>query len=750
MRLVERDNELTALHGILAESVRSRGHVVLVSGPIGSGKTELLHAFAEQAVGKGTVFLSASGCRVERSVPFGVMNQLCHSAPLGSPLHERMASLLDDMQPTAARGADADEVSSAVANVMGGMYSALVELAEQHPVLIGIDDVQDADTPSLRCLLYLVRRLRSARALVLLTEDDDAQRTRRAFRTELLRLPRFTRLRLPLLSPQGVMEILAEQLDGPIPPGFAAVCYAVSGGNPLLLHALAEDHDNSVETGSDDLCDHLVVGDAFGQAVLTCLHRSEPATFAVAQGLAVLGESASPGLLSQLLAADAATDFAAVVRALRQLKRAGVLESGRFRHSAARLAVLDDTPPRILSDLHRRAAELQYQKGAPATAVAQHLVAANDPDHPWALSLLLDAGQDALRDDRLHLAFGCLELAARACADEEQRAVVTSALARAEWRANPATVVRHLDPLAAALQRGCLRGGHVADLIKFMLWHGHLDDARDALEGVSRRAADSDPETLAELNILRPWLRSSYPALHAHVPQLDAPVASLASTEVTSPTARLQLHTATALETALTAGPDDTLVESVEQLLQGADLDDSTVDAIESALLALIYANRPDRAGQWCGPLFDVAADRRAATWIARLASLKAEIALRQGSLPRAEQLARLALDTIPLRSWGVAVGAPLATLVSASTQLHNSRSPSRPRCSRLGSGCTICMLAATTISSPTGSRTPLATSSPAGNKCAAGASTSRPWSRGGPMLPLRTCPWATRTKRSG
>jgi DNA-binding NarL/FixJ family response regulator len=686
MRLVERDNELAALHDLFLESTLGRGNVALVSGPVGSGKTEFLHAFAEQAISKGAVFLSASSSRAESAVPFGVLNQLCHSAPLGSPPHERMASLLDDMRLTVSLDsldsrvsrdsrysldsldAHAEEASSARADVMSGMHSALVELAEQHPVLIGIDDVSDADAPSQRSLLYLIRRLRSARVMVLLTESDDAQWTRRAFRTELLRLPRCTRLRLALLSPQGVTEILAEQLDGPIPPRLAADCHAVSGGNPLLVHALVEDHDNAVETGTGGHGGGLVVGEAFGQAVLTCLHQSEPATIATARGLAVLGELASPELLSRLLAVEAA----AVVRALRQLKTTGVvleLESWCFRHDVARSAVLADTPPSVQSDLHRRAAELLYHKGSPAAVVAQHLVAAEDASPPWALPVLEDAAKDALRDDELHLALSCLELATRACADDAQQALVISALARAEWRANPATAVRHLGPLATALRGGFLRGGRVADLIKFMLWHGRVDEAGEALERASRRTADSDPEIFAEFAMLRPWLRSSYPPLlaHVHEPSATSAVFTVASKELTSATARLQLHAATALNAVLTAGADDDLVGSVEQLLAPTDPDDPIIDAVESALLALVYADRADRASQWWDHWFDVV---RAPTWRARLASIGAEIALRQGLLPQAERLARLALDTLPLRSWGVAVGAPLATLVNAATAM--------------------------------------------------------------------------------
>jgi DNA-binding CsgD family transcriptional regulator len=91
---------------------------------------------------------------------------------------------------------------------------------------------------------------------------------------------------------------------------------------------------------------------------------------------------------------------------------------------------------------------------------------------------------------------------------------------------------------------------------------------------------------------------------------------------------------------------------------------------MESALLALVYADRLDRASVWSGSLLREAAARQVPTWQAKLTAIRAELALRQGDLNQAYALAHSAMTHLSPRSWGVAVGAPLSTLVLAATAM--------------------------------------------------------------------------------
>jgi DNA-binding CsgD family transcriptional regulator len=661
-----RYKELSTLQDLFADAVRGRGGVVLVSGAVASGKTELLYAFAEKAIDAGAVFLSAMCSRAERSVPLGVINQLFHSSSLSSlPLavRDHAASLLDADPFAVVADAESEALQRRTAQVMHGLCRVLVELAEHQPVLIGVDDVSHADAASLQCLSYFVRRLWSARVLVVLNESEHAQDTQSEFRTGLLRLPNCRTIRLKPLSPHEVAEEVAEHLGDAAVPGLASACHAVSGGSPLLVRALLEDHRAAATTAPGRVPAQLVVGETFGQAVLTCLRRSEPVMAAVASGLAVLGGPASPALLSQLVGVD----VAAVARARRHLEAAGLLESGCFRHRAAEMAVVEDLPPQDRQVMHQRAAHLLYHEGDSATAVARHLIAAGRACDPSMLPVLREAAEQALRDDHSDLAIDCLKLAARSSTDEADRAATTLMLARVEWRVNPSTAAPHLAPLATAFCAGRLPAHDAPELIRFLLWHGLVGPAEAVLTRVTGHSGAPAAATAVELILVHQWLRASYPRLLHHLSEIPVAPTSHHAVEAT---VCLQSRAATLLATVLIEGADDHTVKSAEQILHDSDLDDSTIDGAECALLALVYADRPDRAELWCERMFEAAAIRRAPTWKARLAAVGAEIALRQGDLPAAERLARSALTHLPLRSWGVAAGAPLATMIMAATEM--------------------------------------------------------------------------------
>ncbi|MEE3921067.1 hypothetical protein V2I01_31465 [Micromonospora sp. BRA006-A] len=59
---------------------QQRGHVALVTGAVGSGKTSLLESFGEWTAGSRGQVMSATGSRAERGLHLGVVGQLFHSA----------------------------------------------------------------------------------------------------------------------------------------------------------------------------------------------------------------------------------------------------------------------------------------------------------------------------------------------------------------------------------------------------------------------------------------------------------------------------------------------------------------------------------------------------------------------------------------------------------------------------------------------------------------------------------------------
>ncbi|MDH6113685.1 DNA-binding CsgD family transcriptional regulator [Kitasatospora sp. MAP12-15] len=644
MMLVERDTALSLLAGMLEESLRGRGQIALVSGTVSVGKTSLLDVFAGRAADLGATALTAVGSVPESGIPLGVMGQLLHRAPLTGEERARAEQLL----ATALPGQPLEHT------VVHGLCLLLLGLAERQPLALVVDDVHDADPASLECLSYLSRRLRSAHVMAVFSHGDKPAHRHSAFRLDLLRQPNSRGVPLALLGSAGVAELAAERFGPAAAAGFADQCHAVSGGNPLLVRALLDDHAIAVRAGAAP--DVLSVGDGFGQAVLSCLHQGGPALLRLGYGLAVLG---APESVDRLLGLESGV----VALTLFRLNAAGLLEAGNFRHPVARSAVLMSMEPDERSALHQRAAELAHDDGAPAPVIAEHLVATGAAEADWALPVLEEAAHLALGEGRVGAAIDYLKLACRVCADEPRLAQLRMSLVRAEWRINPGAPTPHLAELTEALHEGHLPGSDAIVLAKALLWHGRYQDAKDVLARLGGSAAAQDPQTAAELRTTRPWMRCSYAPFLELMPELDE-----GQGVATAPTMKVshRMDAATVLDTVLSGGLSEPVVEEAERILRSSRLDEMGMDTVESALLALTFAERADRAAPWCDGLIQQAVDRQSPGRQARLSTIRAEISLRQGELPEAARYAQQALEIIPPSSWGVAVGASLASLLTA------------------------------------------------------------------------------------
>ncbi|MFI6024467.1 helix-turn-helix transcriptional regulator [Amycolatopsis magusensis] len=652
MELVERDEQLRVLELLLNETLVRKGQVALLDGPAASGKTELLRVFAERAQKSGVLFLSASCSRSERALPFGVISQLVHSAVLPVDLQARLVRLVDEGVAEALAARSRGEPAE-LGQVFHGISLALLELAALDPLLIGVDDLRQVDTLSLQCLLYLIRRLRSARILAVLTDDSDPAPSQRPFGGELLRQPHFRRIRVAPLSEAGVAGLLAR---GDLPTRLAPEFHAATGGNPLLLASLAEDH-REVGTARPE---------GYGLAVLSCLYRGDVVRTRVARAVAVLGGQGSP----EALAALAVTDPDVVRQSCAALTAAGLLGDGVFRHPVGRQAVLDDLGPDDRIDLHRRAARLLHEQGALALTVAGHLIEAADVDPPWAVTVLLEAAEQALLSDRMELAADALRLAHRASLGDADRAAIRARLAYAEWQVNPAAAAEHLDPLVAAMRADQLNRRDCMVLIRQLLWHGRADEAMDLLDRLRGSVAEQHPEAAAELRHTELWLTSVHPPLAR---RSRPPVRPGAEPALVTPKADPGLQSTAMLADMLARGRSHEALDRAELVLRDIDLNRSTSWAEESAMLALlvlISAGQAKSAAEWCDRLLGAAEGRRAPVWRAMFASARATIAVRQGELAAAAEHAEVALNQLARKSWGVAIGLPLGSLILAKTRM--------------------------------------------------------------------------------
>ncbi|MGW3186716.1 AAA family ATPase [Streptomyces ardesiacus] len=640
MVLVEREPHLAQLSDLLENCLHAAGSVVVLRGPVAVGKTELLHTFAERVAGARVRFLGAAASPTERHLPFGLLSQLLHGA--GARYARRAEAVVGDgFRAGAGAGPE----------VLEGVSRIFLDMSAEEPLLIGVDDVCHADTDSLQCLLFLARRLRRSRIMLVLGDQDRSGSRQADLRTELSRHPYCTQVRLAPLTCDGVAALLARDLDAHVAHSLASGAFAVTGGNPLLVTALAEDWEASTRSARTEPPTGLVVGDRFAERVVSCLHRLEPDALAVARAVAVVGEAHRTELVARL--AEVGTIEARALVEL--LDESGLLHRGRYRHRAAQEAVLRDfgVPGRLA--WHRRAAALLHAEGGRSTSIAHQLIAAGETREPWAPAVLMESAATATAGGQIGFALDCLELAHSLADDEQQRAVSRAVLAEAEWRVEPARAVRHLGPLTDAVHRGLLTEGrqHLA-VLEYLLWHGRVDEASTTLDRLTATAAG--PEEAADLGAVRACLELCYPARRRRV-STGSPASASAGPRVGT----------SLVATVLTAARGDVAV-SGDHLWQGLRTDEP-LSRISLGLLALARPERLATVAPWCLPMLADAARQDGPDWQGLFTAAHADAALLRGDLPAADELASAALDENHGAHWGVLAGAPLACLLTTAVE---------------------------------------------------------------------------------
>lgn len=391
--LIERSVHLAHVDAWLESDA---GDFLVFEGPVGSGKSALLRACASRAAAAGALTLSAACAPVDQRARLGPLTRLFRNHRLPDWFRAEVDPVFDLPLGTA-------EITTTLAR-------AVTELADEQPVLFCVDDLQHTDALSWECLSQLVDMTAMARVL-LIASDTSA------------RHPRARRITVPLLTAQGVESLY---------PG--AGLFAVTAGNPLLVHALAQD-----ET-------------AYGNAVTSCLRRMTPLHRDVARLLAIRPVSTSDVELVLGAGAAAAHD---------DLARAGLAVT----HPVAREHVLADMTSAERASLHRRLAALLHGRGAPAIEVAAHLRQAGDCTN--YVPTVVDAASQLLREDRVAEAAALLELVA----EDDRTPPIRTLVSATRWLLRPLAAPRPADPVEAARQS--LWAGAVPDVpadAEFSAW----------------------------------------------------------------------------------------------------------------------------------------------------------------------------------------------------------------------------------------------------------------------------------------
>ncbi|MFG2619451.1 AAA family ATPase [Streptomyces sp. NPDC048507] len=655
---------LVSVYSALCSSGRSA--TILVEAAPGCGKSAVMAALAEHAESAGAVVLQTVAVPHESEVPLSLLRNIVDGSPFYDMLAPRFRALSGGPS-TEQDDAACEQIrrDSERYELQREFCASLRELSRTTPVVLAVDDVQHGDRESLRQLLHLARHCRTAPLMMLFTRSPaTCGRQEIGFGAELLRQPNFTRVRLPRLDRGAVLGLLAEAWPGRQEAHTVDRYVALSGGNPLLLRALMEDHRAHAGPGANRPLTELRTGQSYRDALLVCLERGGELSRKVATGLAVLGGPAHGDLLADLLALSPGQ----LTETLNALAESGIVEGRAFRSPHARDTVLNALDPARRHELHSRAAELLHARGAPPCATAEHLVQAGRADGVWGVGVLREAAEQALLDDHVKQAVSYLELAHAACEDPTRRIEIRIRLALIAQRISAATAELHLAEVSETLRLCPVPDETVGSFVELLLAHGWLEQARDIIERTAPGDGEPDGAGTAEDEICGAWDRGGEPApwpLAASSPdtgaQEDPPDCG-----AVPPRAQGRLWGRRPAASWGTQRPRELeqYVAGAEGLLEITPLMDFTFYPLLGAMQSLLHNGAVDRVVHWCDTFTRRSAHRDAPGWEASFAALRAEASLHRGDLAAAEKGLRDCLSALPQRHRSTSEGAVVAHLV--------------------------------------------------------------------------------------
>jgi DNA-binding SARP family transcriptional activator/tetratricopeptide (TPR) repeat protein/DNA-binding CsgD family transcriptional regulator len=503
--LVDRDYEVAALRTAFEGVLAGESRAVLVEGPAGIGKSRLLTELRRLATSSNAAVLAARGTEMEREFGFGVVRQLFEPA-LREP--RRRARLFAGSAASAALVFDAEaQTSTEIAGLQAprgdvsfaalhGLYWLTVNLAEETPLVLAVDDLHWCDTASLRFLGYLTHRLEGLPVLVAATVRTGEAHADDALLAELAHDPNTLVIRPTLLTFDGVGELVRTRLGGPADTAFVAACHQTTSGNPLLLRQLLRALDaDGIRPDRAHADTVTAIGSrAISSMVLMRLRRLSTAAVTTARAVAVLGDGAelpAVAALTQLSEDDVSAAIATLVRIeiIRDEYPLG------FVHPLVRDAIYRDLTPGERELQHERAAHVLAQSGATPEQVAAHLLQVPRRASQWVVDTLVEAAHRTADRGALPSAVAYLARALEEPPAPERRADLLLDLGWYEAFGDGPAAVEHLRAAYADLTDETRRQSAATTLARLLVFAGGRGEAAE----FARRAASELPTEAADV-----------------------------------------------------------------------------------------------------------------------------------------------------------------------------------------------------------------------------------------------------------
>jgi eukaryotic-like serine/threonine-protein kinase len=430
--LVGRDRDLSDLDERLEAARHGRGGVVLISGEEGIGKSRLMAELKLRTQLAGGAAYAAS-VAARTGLPFAGIGELVRGLLADAGIQHRRS---DALAPLFGTQVEADRLDPGTRYALAEAVAEVVlEAAAEQPLLIEIDDVQDADLGAFELLTYLARSVQAGSILLVLALRRSAAPASKRWRstpipaygaptsasrqaiaqqlTELVTaLPAGRHIELPPLDGTSVHRLVENAFGSEIARELAADLHRSSGGNPAhaahALQALVERGTIARERGRWILKEELPSIPMPADAVAAACARATalPArTQDVLYAASVLGARFRRDVLAELAGRSVDEVMTALMDAAEARLVGADIGAGWFYfvHHEVAAALYSELDPDERDAHHRRAAQIltsrsKAQQNIPPEALAVHYLAINDADHAASWSLRAAEAREKVRD----------------------------------------------------------------------------------------------------------------------------------------------------------------------------------------------------------------------------------------------------------------------------------------------------------------------------------------------------------------
>ncbi|MDG6220577.1 MAG: DUF2791 family P-loop domain-containing protein, partial [Candidatus Thermoplasmatota archaeon] len=365
---VGREEELKKLDALMEKTASGNGHIVMVFGEQGVGKTSLVQHFAAQ---KG-VALAKHVIKGHEKRPFASFTSLLKSMKKDGWDVDQALKILTSTRTATASGAAKDQ-NLLFQNVSEALRDGCTDAS-----ILLMGNMHMADSESIKLFSTLARDVHKTRILLVgtyimeeLGDRDGKSHPLVESMGELMMEDNFSTIELGLLGPSQLEEIIVAMLQGEKPPKrFVVSLYSTTKGNPLFIKEVLvdlmkkgiidpKDPNWARKVNLDALSMPSSLRDATKQA-LSELHRDERT---VLELMSIMGISFQEPMAAQVTGLESEKVFDVL------LKLAGkrlVDEVGghyTLHHPYIADAVLESMNPTIKMEMHRKVASIMEKEG---------------------------------------------------------------------------------------------------------------------------------------------------------------------------------------------------------------------------------------------------------------------------------------------------------------------------------------------------------------------------------------------------